>query len=159
MIRTVERVVTRGVHGEADVGRHIAVGHFELGLRRAVDPARRVDRSRARLWCGRRRIGAGTTGARHDDHVAHAELDRGRGAPDRGDGRCAAEVDPLGEVDRPSAVLGDRRRMEHGGLTGVADAHEAVDFVRLDAGIGERAGGEIGPLLERELARAGEGPL
>ena len=49
--------------------------------------------------------------------------------------------------------------MEHRRFADVADTHEAVDLVRLDARVGECAGGEVGPLLERELARPGVGPF
>ena len=83
---------------------------------------------------GSTRRRARATAAAAGPTVAHTttsqmpELDRGGGPPHHADGRCAAEVDALGEVHRPAAVLGDGRGHEQRRLGDVARAHEAVDL-------------------------------
>ena len=101
-----------------------------------------------------RRTGSADGGADHD--LAQAELDGGGGAPHHAHRGGAAEVEALGEVHRPAAVLGDRRRNEQRRLGDVAGADEAVDLRRIDAGVGERVSRELGPLLDGERRRAGE---
>ncbi len=159
VVGAVEGVIARGIQGEADVRRHVAVGHLELRLGRPVGPARRVDGAGSRLRRGCRRRRPRTARAGHDDDVAEPELDGGRRPPDRGDGRRPSEVDPFGEVDRPAAVLGDGCRVEHGRFRHVTDADQPVDLLRGYSGIGERGGREIGPLVEGEAGRPRVHPL
>ena len=106
---------------------------------------------------GRRRTGSPDGRAHH--HLADAQLDRRRGPPRHADGGRAAEIDALGEVHRPAAVLGDGRGEEQRRLGDVAGADEPVDVRGIDARIGEGVGGEPGPLLDGERRGAVELPL
>ena len=103
---------------------------------------------------GRRRTGSPDGRAHH--HLADAQLDRRRGPPHHADGRRTAEIDALGEVHRPAAVLGDGRGEEQRRLGDVAGADEPVDGRGIDARVGESVGGEPGPLLDGERRGAVE---
>ena len=125
LVPAVEVVVALRVHGVAAVLRHVAVGDVELGLRRSPLHARRAEHDqRGSPGRGPRRRRTRSPDGRAHHHVADAQLDGRRGPPHHADGRRAAEIDALGEVDRPAAVLGDGRGEEQRRLGDVAGADE-----------------------------------
>jgi len=147
LVPAVLLVVPLGVHREPAVLGDVARRDVELRLGRSPRVARRPEQE-AVVERGRHRRRRSTVGRdrRHHD-VADPQLDRGRRPPDHADRRGTPEIDPLGEVHRPTAVLGDRGRDE-GPRLGDLGADQAVDLAGLDPGIGESLGRQVGPLGE-----------
>ncbi len=121
-------VVALRVQGEAAVLTEIAVRDVELGLRRPPRRARRAEPDTRVGRVGRRGEGSGLHGCRAQHDIADPQLDRRRRPPHHAHRAGATEVEALGEVERPAAVLGDRRGDEVRRLADVATAAEAVDL-------------------------------
>ncbi|MNP09844.1 hypothetical protein D3C76_1019640 [compost metagenome] len=152
----VLRGVALGDHRVAGVLAHVAVGQVELRLRRAIGGAVAAEAHGAghggRVFVGAERRHALRQHAEH--RLAQAQFDGRGGAPDHADRRGAAQVDHFGEVHRDAQVFGGHRRHEgRGFMEQRAVDHQAVQVAGLEAGIGQRAGRQVGDLLQVEHPR------
>ncbi len=79
-------------------------------------------------------------GEQQEGDLAHAVIDRGRGAGDAARRRAAAGMDLLAEADLEPQHVGRGLRPERVGGAGAGQAghHQAVDLVLLDAGLVEQ---------------------
>ena len=79
-------------------------------------------------------------GEQQERDLAHAVIDRGRGASDAARRRAAAGVDLLAEADLEPQHVGRGLRPERIGGAGAGQArhHQAVDLVLVDAGLVEQ---------------------
>ena len=149
------RCVPLGDHRVAGVLGNVAVRDVELGLGRSPLVRGRAGRHpilSGSAGIGRPRPGSGRYGADH--HVTEPEFDGGGCSPHHPHRACATEIDSLGEVDPPTAVLGDRRRDEVRGFAQIT-THEAIDLVGGDSGVSQGQCCEVRPLLQLKRPRAG----
>ena len=154
--------VLRGValrdHCIAGVLSEVTIGQVELGLGRAESGAVATEAHRprhpARIFVGCERRHPRRDHAQHG--LAQAKLDRRRCTPHHGHRRTTAQVDDFGKVQRQAEVLGRHRGHKNLRFMELRSMNDhAVDVRRLEAGIGQRASGQIGHLFQMEHLRRG----